>query len=105
MQPSRSRLLVASSRLAGCDDISLIHRLVKKSYFVCRGHGMFTFYSITNSFLSKLGKDNFSFDISSSSMFLLRGLWCHLCVVLERLWHLSSEDSGPDSSLATQLGI
>lgn len=37
----------------GCDDISLIHRLVKKkSPFVCRGHGMFTFL-FNNKFLSE----------------------------------------------------
>lgn len=33
---------------------------------------MFTFYLITNSFLSENGKRDFSFDISSSSVFLLK---------------------------------
>lgn len=35
---------------------------------------MFTFYLITNSFLSENGKQDFSFDISSSSVFLLKGM-------------------------------
>lgn len=45
---------------------------------------MFSFDSITNSFLSESRKQDFSFDILSSSMFLLRRMMVSFVIVLER---------------------
>lgn len=81
------------------DDISLRPRLVKKkkkSCFLFRKPSH-VYLLFSNKFLSEWVREGWflfwyfiQFRVS-----LKGGRWCHLWIVLERSWHLNSEDLGP----------